>query len=270
MSYLTYNKTGLVLALSSTLLLGISTASAAEHKCYKPGSEAMWQKIRIPQGNWSPIHDTKKWSYDAIPGGDIFRHRNGNRTVGTRCQGTGYDYGTLKIDFEGNQDWCAKYVPASVGSIQIPTCSSGYTLSADNSLCTKPATSAYWQKNRQPKGNWSPIHDTRKWSYDAVPGGDIFRHRNGNRTVGTRCQGTGYDYGTLKIDFEGNQDWCAKYVNGTSASSVTASCPSGHQLQTKPAVNEAIASKGSIKQGSKEAISRPATLQQFEMKELRR
>ena len=270
MSYQTYIKTGVSLALCSLFLTGVSTASAAEHQCFRASSDGGWVKTRIPKGNWSPIHDTRKWSYDAVPGGDIFRHRKGKRTVGTRCQGPGYDYGTLKIDFDGYQDWCAKYVSGTSSSIQVPICSSGYALSADKGTCTKAAVSAYWKKNRQPKGNWSPIHDTRKWSYDAVPGGDIFRHRKGKRTVGTRCQGSGYNYGTLKIDFDGYQDWCVNYINGTPASTMRASCPSGHQLRIKPTSSTGTVSTGSIKDNVKYKINKPATLQKFEMKQFNR
>ncbi|PHR60629.1 MAG: hypothetical protein COA43_05610 [Robiginitomaculum sp.] len=209
--------------------------SAQEYQCVTPAQSAAWVKTRQPKGNWGPQHNTRKWSYAAINGADIYRHRNGNRTIGTRCKGIGYNYGTLKVDFDGNQDWCANYRPAVSQKISSPFCDALYTLSADKQRCVRDAKPGYWRKNRVPKGNWGPQHDTRKWSYAAVSGADIFRHRNGNRTVGTRCKkGNSYNYGTHKIDLVGTQDYCAYWTQATAASVRTSRCGSDATRRIKP------------------------------------
>jgi hypothetical protein len=217
--------------LATTLSALPGTAHASGYQCYRPAVAAGWVKNRIPKGNWSPFHNTNNWSYDAVPGGDIYRHRKGRRTVGTRCKGPGYDYGTLKIDFVGYQDWCVSYNPGQAASTTSPGCPTGHALDASGATCTRPAQPGRWQKTRKPGGNWNPVHNTNNWSYDAVPGGDIYRHRKGRRTVGTMCQRFDFNHGTLKIDFEGYQDWCTKWIAPVAASTVQAQCPSGFSLQ---------------------------------------
>lgn len=216
---------------------GTTSVYAADYECYRAAKPSGWVKNRHPKGNWGPQHDTRKWTYASVVGADIYRHRNGKRTVGTRCKGLGYDYGTLKIDFVGTQDWCVNYQNGWAAASSSPSCTSGYTLSADKKTCTKPGSSAYWKKNRKPKGNWGPQHDTRKWSYAAISGGDIYRHRNGKRTVGTRCKGIGYNYGVLKIDFEGKQDWCATHIPAVAPRMVAAQCPANSTLRPKQITN---------------------------------
>lgn len=220
-----------LLSMSTCLLLASPVLSAADFQCYRAAKAGSWVKSRIPKGNWGPQHNTSKWSYAPIPGKDIFRHRNGNRTVGTRCKGVGYNYGEHKVDFQGNQDWCATYSGGWGAAATQPNCPQGYALTANKQRCTRAAKPGAWVKTRQPQGNWSPIHNTSKWSYAAIPGGDIYRHRNGNRTVGTRCSGPGYNHGTLKVDLVGYQDWCANWSPGVAAHTTNASCPANFRLQ---------------------------------------
>ena len=218
----------LTLAISFISIPTISNASPYE--CYRAAKAGEWQKTRKPKGNWGPIHNTSKWSYSAVSGKDIYRHKNGKRTVGTRCKGVGYNYGQHKVDFEGKQDWCVKYIEGWSQSTVAPHCPQGYSLSANKKNCIRPAKAGKWNKTRKPKGNWGPIHNTSKWSYSAVSGKDIYRHKNGKRTVGTRCKGVGYNYGQHKVDFEGTQDWCANWSPSTPSNTILAQCPSNYTL----------------------------------------
>ncbi len=225
---------GAILGLFATALTAVS-ATAQTYHCVLPAQGPSVEK-KVPHGNWGPQHNTNNWHYAAVNGPDIYRHKNGKRTVGTRCKGLGYDYGTLKVDMDGNQDYCVRTHQGWPERTGTPSCSSGYTLSADHGTCSRPARPGYWKKNRKPKGNWGPQHNTNNWHYAAVNGPDIYRHKNGKRTVGTRCKGLGYDYGTLKVDLDGNQDYCATWIPASPASTVSADCSplgGGFHLQPK-------------------------------------
>ncbi|MCK5727510.1 MAG: hypothetical protein KAH22_11890 [Thiotrichaceae bacterium] len=225
-------KFALIPTLIPMLVLPV-TASAIDYTCYRQAKPTQTVKQRKPKGNWGPQHKVSNWRYDAIKGPDIYRHKRGKRVVGTRCKGIGYNYGQLRIDFVGKQDWCVKTVSGQGATHATPSCPSGYTISPNKQSCQRPAVSGQWKKKRKPKGNWGPQHKVSNWSYQAAKGKDIYRHKRGKRVVGTRCKGIGYNYGQHKVDLVGNQDWCASWQGGQSAHRKPASCPSNYRLIPK-------------------------------------
>ncbi len=224
------------MAMITSMALATPTL-AQTYQCVKPVSEETIKKNRKPRGNWGPQHNTKNWTYVAVNGKDIYRHKNGKRTVGTRCQKGApgrYNFGIHKVDLEGLQDYCVTIIPATSMQTATPSCPSGYSISMDRKTCTRGAKPGYWKKNRKPRGNWGPQHNTKNWTYAAVNGKDIYRHKNGRRTVGTRCQKGApgrYNFGTHKVDFDGLQDYCATWIAPISASTIPSNCASGYSLQ---------------------------------------
>lgn len=215
------------------LLIIPVTASATDYTCYRAAKPSQIIKQRRPQGNWGPQHNTNNWTYSTVKGRDIYRHRKGRRVVGTRCKGPGYNHGQLRVDFIGNQDWCVKVVGGWGSAHTNPSCPSGYTLSPNKQQCKRPSIAGKWKKNRHPRGNWGPQHNTSNWSYSTIKGKDIYRHKKGRRVVGTRCKGIRYNYGQHKVDLVGNQDWCATWQSGQNAHQKLAYCPANYTLTPK-------------------------------------
>lgn len=167
-------------------------------------------------GNWGPQHNTRKWNYQTVKGGkDYYLHRKGRRTVGLHCKDRSARY---VVDYHANgRDACVK-------TVRKAHCSAGFSLYLNG--CTKristQATSSIRTKAYPVKGNWNPIHDTRKWNYQTVQGGkDYYLHRKGRRTVGLLCRsGTG----NYTVDhYPNGRDACVKKTR-------VYHCPSGYSL----------------------------------------
>jgi len=228
------NSFGKVIATATTFATALTSvttaATAAGFECYRPEVAAGYTKNRQPQGNWGPLHNTNNFTYASVPGPDVFRHKNGRRSVGTRCKGLGYDHGELKVDFVGYEDWCVRYQAGAPQSIQAPSCPSGYTVDASGATCTRPAQASTWRRNNWVHGNWAPWHNTNNFTRATIAGPDVFRHRNGRRSIGTKCRN---GEGTKKVDMAGHQDWCATFIPAKPALTVTAQCSFGHTLRPK-------------------------------------
>ena len=219
------------IAISSHTL---ATAQTTEYVCHRPAQEAGVKKNRIPQGKWWGTENTKNWEYQAIPGPDVYRHKRKRQTRATVCKRDvpRFNHGTRFTDLEGNQDWCGESTAAVSEANVTPSCPTGFSLRSDKKTCSKPATSATWRKNRHPQGKWIGTENTKNWEYLAIPGPDVYRHKKRRRTRATVCKRDlpRYNHGTRKTDFVGNQDWCATYIPGSPAKSVSATCGSGYSL----------------------------------------
>lgn len=216
-------------------------AQAAGFICERPARAAEFIVNRATRGNFT-FQNTNNWTYRAIPGDDVYQHNRLSQTIQTLCSRGGpggWDFGIRKNDHNGYQDVCGRWTEAVSLSRVTPSCSSGFSLSADKRTCHRPATPRTFRPNRPPQGNWT-IQDTSNFTYVAVPAPalDIYR-QNGNpdRVVSTLCARTGaggWNYGVRYNDYNGMQDMCGTWINAQPAMTVAASCPAGHALVYRP------------------------------------
>ncbi len=183
-------------------------------KCYKytyKNREPIYRYSGV-HGNWGPQHNTRNFRFVIVQGDkDYFKHKRRNRTVGTKCR---RGEGTYINDvYSDGRDACRKQVG-------YKSCPTGYVPKAGK--CAKKIASANKIKRtikRAVHGNWGPQHNTRNFRYVVVKGDkDYYKHKRGNRTVGTKCR---RGEGTYVID---------AYPNGRDACVITKwVCPTGYQ-----------------------------------------
>lgn len=93
--------------------------------CTRAGAPAHSEGIERCRGNWLPIDNTDNWTYHAEQGPDLFKKNNGAaERPCTKCP----NGGSIHQDFQGQQDWCVKPVPAVPPATAPGSCPSGFTL----------------------------------------------------------------------------------------------------------------------------------------------
>ena len=144
--------------------------------------------------------------------------------MGVVCTGFGFHHGQMVRDLTGNEDWCANYQAAQTRSVVNPACNGWGEHSPDQSTCIPNDPP---EKIRHPPGDWKWYHNTNKWHYEKKAGADVYRHNSNSDVVATQCSGSDFfgefEYGELKIDYVGQQDWCVKVRR-----EMPSSCPANH------------------------------------------
>ncbi len=225
-------------------MFSATAAEAAGYMCERQAVASTFTSNGRPRGNWT-TQNTSNWHYVAATGNDVYQHNTLSNTIQTLCQRAGpspigWNLGTRNNDYNGLEDACGTWSQAVSYSLTIPSCSNGFSLSANKQTCTRPAIASHFVANRIPSGNWT-YQNTSNFSYVdvAASSGDDFYRRNSapHTVVSTLCKRNGpggWDYGVRYPDYNGLKDMCGTWTAAQTAQTVAASCPSGHTLVYKP------------------------------------
>ncbi len=228
--------------LQLVALLSSTAAQAAGYVCERPAQASTFTSNGTPRGNWT-VQNTGNYNYVAASGADVYQHKKFSMTIQTLCERGGpggWNFGTRKNDHNGLQDACGTWSQAVAYSVTGISCSSGFSANAATGQCTRPASARKFNPTRAPQGNWT-VQNTANFTYIpvAAPAEDFYRNTGGMRSnvVSTLCQRKGpggWDHGERYYDYNGLNDMCGRWQEAVAASTVQASCPTGHNLVYKP------------------------------------
>jgi hypothetical protein len=221
-----------------------TVAMAGTYQCGRAAVPAAFTSNGTPRGNWLG-QNTSNYNYVKAPGNDVYQHKKLSLTVQTLCLRNGpggWNLGDRYNDYNGLEDACGSWSQA-VAAASAPTnpCPTGYSKSADQGSCIKPATAASTISNGTPRGNWT-VQNTANYEYvkvNASQGEDFYRNtgRMRSNVVSTLCKRSGplgWDLGDRINDYNGEEDACVTHVAAQAAVTVAASCPAGFSYVLKP------------------------------------